>query len=256
MEKTRIQIESQSDLENPVFVEGLAGIGHIGRNTVSYIADQMEADKVGEIASHHFPPHTIVNDDSTVETIKNKVYAVERDEGRDLLLLEGNAQAGTPEGHHEVAEKVMELVEDQGASEVITVGGYGTGDVVEDPEVFGAVSRGDVKEKYTEQDIEFDHDVGQIVGISGLLIGHAQDRDMEGLCLLGETPGFLLSDPKSTEAVLNVLDEILDLDLDYSNLDEKVEESQEVLKKLQNLKKSQKPEEDQQNQGSDLGYIG
>jgi uncharacterized protein (TIGR00162 family) len=253
MDKTRIELEREVEAENPVFVEGLAGIGHIGRNTVSYIADNTEAEKIGEISSHHFPPHTIVNDDKTVEPIKNKIYELKRD-GRDIILLEGNAQAGTPEGHHEVAEKVMDFVEDIGSEEVITVGGYGTGDVVEDPGVFGAVSLEEMKEKHSDTGIEFDHDVGQIVGISGLLIGLAQDREMDGLCLLGETPGFLLSDPKSTEAVLQVLEEVLELDLDYSKLDEKVEESQEVLKKLQNLKKSQKPDEDQQS--SDLGYIG
>ncbi|MEF8880591.1 MAG: proteasome assembly chaperone family protein [Candidatus Nanohaloarchaea archaeon] len=255
MERTKIELEREPDVEKPIFVEGLAGIGHIGRNTVSYIADSTEAEKIGEISSHHFPPHTIVNDDKTVETIKNKVYELSRNDGQDIILLEGNAQAGTPQGHHEVAEKVMNFIERLGASQVITVGGYGTGDVVEDPSVFGAVSREDIKERYEDSDLEFEHEVGQVVGISGLLIGLADDRDIEGLCLLGETPGFLLSDPKSTEAVLQVLEEVLELDLDYSQLDEKVEESQEVLKKLQNLKKSQKPDEDQ-NQGSDLGYIG
>jgi uncharacterized protein (TIGR00162 family) len=254
MERTKIELEKEPEVENPVFVEGLAGIGHIGRNTVSYIADNTGAEKIGEISSMHFPPHTIVNDDKTVEPIKNSIYQLKRDGSDDLILLEGNAQAGTAQGHHEVAEKVMEFIQDQDVSEIVTVGGYGTGDVVEDPSVFGTVSKEEIKDKYGETGVEFDHDVGQIVGISGLLIGLAQDRDMDGLCLLGETPGFLLSDPKSTEAVLQVMENVLDIDLDYSDLDEKVEESQELLKKLQNLKKSQKPEEEQQS--SDLGYIG
>jgi uncharacterized protein (TIGR00162 family) len=255
MTTTRVELDEEPDVENPIFVEGLAGIGHIGRNTVSYLADSTEAERIGEIKSQYFPPHTIVNDDKTVEPIKNEIYQLKREGKEDLILLEGNAQAGTAQGHHEVAEKVMEFVEEHEVSQIITVGGYGTGDVVEDPDVFGAVSKQEIKEEYIDTGIEFEHDVGQIVGISGLLIGLAQDRDMDGICLLGETPGFLLSDPKSTEAVLQVLEEMLDIDLDYSDLDEKVEESQEVLKKLQNLKKSQKPEEEKQ-QSSDLGYIG
>ena len=256
MEKTRIEIEKESNVEKPVFLEGLAGIGHIGRNTVSYIADQTGAEKIGEIKSDHFPPHTVINDDATVEVIKNNIFQLQRDNGRDLILLEGNAQASTPEGHHEVANKVTELAEDLGSEEVITVGGYGTGEVVEKPEVYGAITTEEVKEKYSEHGIEFDHDVGQVVGISGLLIGNAQENNVDGLCLLGETPGFLLSDPKSTEKVLETLEEILELDLDYEDLDDKVEESQEVLKKLQNLKKKQNPDEEQKSQGGDLGYIG
>ena len=255
MEQTKIEIDNEPEVENPVFIEGLAGIGHIGRNTVSYIADQTGAEKIGEIKSRHFPPHTIINDDATVEVIKNNLYQLQRDEGRDLILLEGNAQASTPEGHHEVAEKVIELAEKYDSQEILTVGGYGRGEVIEKPEVFGAVTTDKVKEKYSEHGIEFEHDVGQIVGISGLLIGNAQERGIDGICLLGETPGFLLSDPKSTEKVLETLEKILDLDLDYEDLDDKVEESQEVLKKLQNLKKKQNPDEEQ-SQGGDLGYIG
>lgn len=254
MATTEIELEREPEAENPVFIEGLAGIGHIGKTSVSYLAEHLDAEKIGELYSHHFPPYTIVNDDKTVDLLKNNIYELTREDGRDLLIIEGNAQAQTPEGHFEVAEKILELVDDSDASEIITIGGYGTGDVVEDPKVFGAVSSTDVKEKYSDDGIVFDHDVGQIVGASGLLIGLGEERGYPGICLLGETPGFLLSDPKATEAVLHVVEDILDLDLDYTELDKKVEESQEVLKKLQNLQNQQGQDQDQSQQ--DLGYIG
>lgn len=254
MSQTELKLEKEPEVENPLFIEGLAGIGHIGRNCVSYIADNLEAEKIGEIHSHHFPPYTIVSDDKKVKMIKNNIYQLQREEARDIILLEGNAQASNPEGHYDIAEEILEFIEDIEVDEILTIGGYGTGDVVEEPDVFGAVTDDDQKEEY-EEFLEFDHDVGQIVGVSGLLVSMGQERGIRGVCILGETPGFLLSDPKSTEAVLKTLEEILEVDLDYSDLDEKVQESQEVLKKLKNLKKSQSP--DQESGGSsDLGYIG
>jgi uncharacterized protein (TIGR00162 family) len=260
METTRIELDEEFEVENPIFLEGLAGIGHIGRNVVSYIAEHTEAEQVGAIYSHHFPPFTMVNDDKTVDTIKNQIYQLPRDDGQDLVLLEGNAQANTPEGHHEVAEKIMGLIDDLEVSQIITVGGYGTGDVVEDPEVFGVTTSTDVQDEFRDLGITFDHDVGQIVGVSGLLLGIGEERGYAGVCVLGETPGFLLSDPKSTEEVLKVVEQLVEVDLDYSKLDEKVEESQDVLKKVQNLKQSSSPpDQDQGGQsggGNDLGYIG
>lgn len=253
-EQTKVKLEKELDVENPVFIEGLAGIGHIGKTTVSYLADHLNAERVGELYSHHFPPYTIVKDNKTVDLLRNDIYQVRREDNRDLVLIEGNAQASTPEGHYEVAEKIMEIVEDVGSSEIITVGGYGTGDVVENPDVFGAVTTEKKKEEYEDYGIQFDHEVGQIVGASGLILALGKDRQYPGICLLGETPGFLMSDPKATEAVLKAIEEILDLDIDYSNLDEKIEESQEVLKKLQNL--SQKQGQDKEQQSQDLGYIG
>jgi uncharacterized protein (TIGR00162 family) len=253
MSQTELKLDKEPEVENPLFIEGLAGIGHIGRNCVSYLADSLDAEKIGEIHSHHFPPYTIVTDDKKVEMIKNNIYQLQREDARDIILLEGNAQASNPEGHYDIAETILDFVEDLEVDEILTIGGYGTGDVVEEPEVFGAVTNDEQRDKY-EDFLEFDHEVGQIVGVSGLLVSMGQERGMEGVCVLGETPGFLLSDPKSTEAVLQALEKILDVDLDYSDLDEKVQESQEVLKKLKNLKNSQSPDQDQQ--GSDLGYIG
>ncbi|MFQ3308371.1 MAG: hypothetical protein ACI977_000605 [Candidatus Nanohaloarchaea archaeon] len=252
---TTLNLEKQPDVENPTLVEGLAGIGHIGRNVVSYLAEHLDAEKIGELQSDHFPPYTIVKDDKTIEKIKNSIYQLHTDNG-DYILVEGNAQAQTPEGHHEVARKLIKFAEENDISRVLTIGGYGTGDVVEDPDVFGAVTTEDLKEDYSDNGIQFEHDVDQIVGVSGLLLGQAQDKEIPGICLLGETPGFLLSDPKSTEAVLKVVESIMNVDLDYSELDDKVEESQEVLKKLQNMKNQQSPDQDQQQSGNDLGYIG
>lgn len=252
----RVDMEKEFTVENPVFIEGLAGIGHIGKTTVSYLADHLEASKVGELYSHHFPPYTIVKDNKTVDLLKNDIYQVEREDARDIVLIEGNAQASTPEGHYEVAEKIMELVDEVNASEIITVGGYGTGDVVEEPDVFGAVTTEKVRQEYEDVGVEFDHEVGQIVGASGLILGLGHEKEYPGICLLGETPGFMLSDPKATEAVLQKIEKILDLDIDYSELDEKVKESQKVLKKLQNIQDKQGQDQDSQQSQQDLGYIG
>jgi len=250
---TEIQIDTELDLENPLLIEGLAGIGHIGRNCVSYLAEEMDAEKIGILNSHHFPPYTIVNDDKTLDALENEIYLLEIN-GRDVVMIEGNAQASSSQGHYEIADTVLDFAEGLGVEEIITIGGYGQGEVVDNPEVFGAVTSDKLKDDYTGHGITFDHDVDQIVGISGLLLGLGKRREMEGIAILGETPGFLMSDPKSTENVLNCIEGILDIDIDYSSLDEKVEESQEVLKKLQNLKSSHSDGE--QSQSSDIGYIG
>ncbi len=248
---TKIVLEKDVEVEKPLLIEGLAGIGHVGRNCVSFLAEKLEAEKIGELQSHHFPPYTIVNDNKVLESLKNDIYYVEIN-GKEVILIEGNAQASNNEGHYEIAEEVLDFAEEKKVEEIITIGGYGKGDVVEQPSVYGAVTDLETKEKFEDLEIDFDHEVGQIVGISGLLLGLGERRGMKGIALLGETPGFLLSDPKSTEAVLEVMEDYLDVDLDYSSLDDKVEESQEVLKKLQNLKQNQGEPE----QSSDLGYIG
>jgi hypothetical protein len=68
-------------------------------------------------------------------------------------------------------------------------------------------------------------------------------------CLMGETSGYLV-DPKSARAVLEVLGELLDFDVDYGSLEERADEMEEVMEKMQEMQQAQTPSED------DLRYIG
>ncbi|MDY6770256.1 MAG: PAC2 family protein, partial [Candidatus Nanohaloarchaea archaeon] len=166
-----------------------------------------------------------------------------------------------PMGHYEVVHDILDLLEEWSTEELVTIGGYGTGEMVEEtPEVFGVVTDKDLKSHYEDYGVSFDHGVGQIVGATGLLLGIGKRYGMEGVALLGETPGFLLSDPKATEEVLQVLEEMLDIDLDYDDLDEKVEEVEEVMERIQELQQQAQQQQQQaqggEGEGDELGYIG
>ncbi|MFB6265650.1 MAG: proteasome assembly chaperone family protein [Candidatus Nanohaloarchaea archaeon] len=257
-EETQVVWEDEEpDLDSPVFVEGLTGIGHIGRTAVHYLIDQLDTEKVAEIISHHFPHWAIVNEDKELDILKNELYVHERDGKRDVVFLIGDAQSIDPMGHYEVVHDILDLLDEWDTEELVTIGGYGTGEMVDDPDVFGVVTDSDLKDRYEEHGVSFDHSVGQIVGGTGLLLGIGKRYGMEGVALLGETPGFLLSDPKATEEVLKVLEELLDVDLDYDNLDEKVEEVEEVMKRIQELQKQAQQQQQQgEGEGDELGYIG
>ncbi|MDY6766109.1 MAG: proteasome assembly chaperone family protein [Candidatus Nanohaloarchaea archaeon] len=260
-EKTQIVWEDDKpELDSPLVVEGLTGIGHIGRTAVHYLVDHLEAEKIGEVISHHFPHWAIVNEDKELDILKNELYVYERDDAADVVFLIGDAQSIDPMGHYEVVHDILDLLEEWGTEELVTIGGYGTGEMVEEtPDVFGVVTDKELKSDYEEYGVSFDHSVGQIVGATGLLLGIGKRYGMDGIALLGETPGFLLSDPKATEEVLQVLEQILDVELDYENLDEKVEEVEEVMKRIQELQKqAQQQQQGSQGEGEgdELGYIG
>lgn len=254
LEDVELIVDEEPKLEDPIFIEGLTGVGHVGRTAVGYLVDHLEAEQFASLYSHHFPHWTFVNEDQEIDLIKNKFYHVKREEGqRDLIFLLGNAQSIDPLGHYRNTHRIIKFLNDRDVSDIITIGGYGKGEMVEDPSVLGVVSDSELKDDYEQYDIEFDHSVGKIVGASGLLLGMGKRYGLRGLCLLGETPGFLLSDPKATEEVLKVMEGVLDLDIDYSNLEDKIKEAEKVLKKIQELQKEVKSSSDQEDK---LGYIG
>jgi len=73
-----------------------------------------------------------------------------------------------------------------------------------------------------------------IVGTAGLLLGLARFRDIDALCLLGETRGYL-RDPKSAKSVLSVLQKIVDVKLDLGGLEGEINKTNEIMEKMREI---------------------
>jgi uncharacterized protein (TIGR00162 family) len=151
-----------------------------------------------------------------------------------------------------MAEAFLDVAIDFGVTEVIALGGVPTGEIVEEHDVIGAVSGEDRREFYEDAGVEFraNEPTGGIVGTSGLLLGLGDRRGIPSICLMGETSGYLV-DPKSAQAVLNVLKEVIGFDVDVTTLEERAEEMEEVVRELQEMQGGQTAPSDE-----DLRYFG
>jgi proteasome assembly chaperone (PAC2) family protein len=69
---------------------------------------------------------------------------------------------------------------------------------------------------------------GQIFGIAGLLVGLCKLWNMQGFCLLAETPGFY-PDASAARKVLNAVNKMLNLKVDMDRLDSAAETTREIL---------------------------
>ncbi len=73
-----------------------------------------------------------------------------------------------------------------------------------------------------------------IVGTAGLLLGLAKFQNIDALCLLGETRGYL-PDPLAAKSILEVLRRMLGIKVDISNLDKEIEKSQDIVAKMREI---------------------
>jgi len=247
-----IEVETVADVElsSPVFVEGLPGVGHVGKLVAEHIVEETESTLVARVCSEHFPPQVEVDEDGVANLADAEFYAVET-EGRDLVVLTGNHQAGDTVGHYRVANAFLDVAEDFGCEEVFALGGVPTGELVEEYSVLGAVSEERLTDDLEDAGVEFraEEPAGGIVGTSGLLLGLGGRRGFDSACLMGETSGYLV-DPKSARAVLEVLQELLGFEVPFEALDERAEEMEEVIGRLQEMEQGPSPGEE------DLRYIG
>lgn len=261
-------IEKVPKLNNPVFVEGLPGVGNVGRIAAGYLVEQLKAVKFAELFSSHFYPFVLLHQSSAVHVLKNEFYywKAKKKGQRDMIILIGDSQSIDPMGHYEIVEGVLDFIEKLGVKEIYTIAGLSVGKLDKEPRVIGAVSDPKVSKKYEKFEIDFDggSKIGTIVGAAGLFLGLGRYRDMEGLCLLGETAGLPeIPDPKSAEVVLKVLTKILNISLDMSKLHEKIKEMDNFMKKINKyqdkaLKEllSQQMSKEEKTKDEELRYIG
>ncbi|MCJ7638969.1 MAG: PAC2 family protein, partial [Euryarchaeota archaeon] len=107
MERIEVKNIKDVELENPVLVEGLPGIGHVGKLVAEHIIDELGAEKIAEVYSSHFPPQVIVLADGLVRMVRSEFYAV-KSEKQDLLILVGDHQSATNEGDSELTDAYLE----------------------------------------------------------------------------------------------------------------------------------------------------
>jgi hypothetical protein len=250
MDEFEIEAVAEPDLSEPVLIEGLPGVGHVGKLAAEHLVEERDGELVRRIYSTHLPPQVSVEDGLT-QLACAEVHAVETD-GQDLLVLTGDHQAQDTVGHYGLADVFLDVAGDLGADRVFALGGVPTGELIEEYDVIGATTTSDQKEELEGVGVEFrgDEPAGGIVGVSGLLLGLGKRRDVNAACLMGETSGYLV-DPKSAQAVLEVLQEVLGFEVDFGSLEERAEEMEEVVRKIQEMEGGTPAPTDE-----DLRYIG
>src|SRR3989344_8550841 len=109
---TRIKVYEKVQLDNPIMVEGLPGVGNIGRVAVGYLISELKAKKFADLYSEHFFPFVMLQDNYRVHLLKNEFYYIKaKAKGqRDIVLMVGDCQSLSPNGHYDVIEKVLDFV--------------------------------------------------------------------------------------------------------------------------------------------------
>ena len=281
--KIRKVIKTMPKLKDPILIEGLPGIGNVGKVAVDFMIDELGAVKIMEFSSYSLPHSVFVNEDNLVElprielyykkasdlknhglkklskqlskklSKKNKKLLLPR---RDFLFLSGDIQPTDEEASYDFSNTILNVFSQFKGKELITIGGIGLSEIPEKPKVFcTGTAKNTVK--------NFIHDtpassklygvVGPIVGVTGLLVGLAQKRNMNAVCLLAETYAHpLYLGIKGSQEVLKILNKKLSLNLDLKSLNTEIKEvEQEIMKRTEQLQNVTKKESSGQ-----VSYIG
>lgn len=239
-------------IDSPILVEGLPGVGNIGKIAADYLIEKLGARKIADIYSKFFPPQVLIGENGVLDLVRASLYYYDNKDGLKVVFLTGPYQAVDNRSHYEFVDVILDLAVNWNTKMIYTLGGYGTGKLIDEPRVLGAVTHEYIKKELVAAGVEFSKDEPSngIVGASGLLLGMGKLRSLKGACLMGETSGYVL-DPKGAKAIILALSSILNIEVDMEDLDKEISNLEFITEKLSEMEQININEKKK-----DLDYIG
>jgi uncharacterized protein len=207
-----------------ILIEGLPGIGNVGKIVVDYLIEQLKAEKIAHFFSYLLPNTVFVNQDNLVELPKIELY-YKKINNQDFLFLTGDVQPSNEEASYKFTECVLDQAKKYTCKEIITLGGIGLTEIPQKPKVYCTGNDKSLISKFLKQGAKDNIYglVGPIIGVSGLLIGLSTAKKIKAATLLVETynhPMYLgITEAKET---LKILNKQYELNLNFKNLNKEI----------------------------------
>jgi proteasome assembly chaperone (PAC2) family protein len=213
------------------------GISNVAMIVATYLARKLEFKPLAEVrASHFFDPIGVLARGSVVEEPQfpqsRFYYWKNRSGAGDLILFIGDAQPATK--GYEMANCVLDVGLRFRTKRVYTCAAALTRiHHTEEPKVWGVGTSPAVAQELAKYDLAQSGHL-QISGLNGLLLGVAKERNIDGICLLGEVPAYAtrVQNPIAALAILNVLTRMLGIKIDTGELGQLASEARQRMKQV------------------------
>lgn len=184
-------------------VEGLPGFGNVGRITARTLIQFTDAKLFAEYYSPYFPDYVFVSKEGICSPPHYKLYAPSSAEKMNTIILTGNTQPSLDNvvAYYEICEEVLDFAQKLGCELIITLGGVPVS--TDKKEVYIAATSNDLAADIMAKGGVI-YGRGRVMGVTGLLLGLAKERKLDGVCLLGGTSG-LQPDKDAGNAVFQLL---------------------------------------------------
>ena len=205
-----VKLHARPTLNAPNLLAAWPGIGSVATIIVNYLKDKLNFKELGALeASYFFDPIGVLVKDNVVEAPNfpqsQFYYWKNEGDGSDLILFIGDDQPAAK--GYELVNCILDVGQRFQVKRVYTCAAAMTRiHHTEPPKVWGVATSRQVTEDLNRHNLEHASNL-QIAGLNGLLLGVAKEREIDGICLLGEVPVYAsrVQNPMAALAVMKVL---------------------------------------------------
>ncbi len=230
---TRIHELSKAELKEPVLIQGLPGLGYVGKVAVDYFIEKLKPKKFAELYSSYllFPDGNLginISEDGTYSLPKYEFYSFGEKEP-NAIFLTGDAQPSVT-GQYEVASIVLDFAQRFNSRMVLTMGGYGTRSGNDVGAVYAVVGDSVVGERLKKMGAKLAKG-GAVTGAAGVILGIGRQRGLQCAGLLGATTG-VYPDLEAARAVIQMLTGLVGMPVELKDLDTEIEDMRKKMEKF------------------------
>ena len=226
-----IKTDSRIDRSIPVLIAGWPGMGNVGIGAADYMRRKLDASVCARMdVSRYFIPDSIEVDKGIGRIPSPPVHNIYLVDDPPLLVFEGETQVGG-QAATAIADELLDFAQQHGVQTVYTGAAFASPVSYREPvKVFGVATNDRLRETFAIHGVQPLVE-GRISGLNGLLLGLAGVRDMAAACFLATMPHYAVNtaNPKSSKAIIQVFERILNTSVDMAELDQAIVETDNML---------------------------
>jgi uncharacterized protein len=210
------------DLDDPVMVEGLPGVGLVGKIAADHIVDEFDMALCATVHCESLAPVAVYHDGARDVQAPVRIYAAPDE---DLLVLQSDVPVNE-EAVRELADCFTAWLASTNVTPVY-LSGLGAKKTDAPPAMHG-VATGDGGALLDDIDVDVPTESGVISGPTGALVNRAAEQDLDSVALVVESdPKF--PDPEAARILIeHGIAPLSGVDVDITEL---VEHAEEIRKK-------------------------
>ena len=223
-----IELDRELDLDEPALIEGLPGVGLVGKIATDHVVETLDMENVGSITCDGLPKIAIYGEESRAVHPPVRLYA---DSSRDLLALQSDVPVS-----RDLSPDFARVVTDW-VSEVGAIPLYLSGLPEEDqepgsvPSVFG-ISTGDGAATLDEYGIGMPPERGAIGGPTGALVNQAAQDGIDSYGIIVESDPKFPDPAAARQLIVKAIEPLADISVETQNLVDRAEEIREQKERL------------------------
>lgn len=205
MNRTYLKVLFQPSLESSIFVTGLPSIGNVGVAAVNLLAEHSQAKLLAELYAPTMPDYTIVDGEGLCNLLSYRILISTLE--TNLVMLIGDTRPPVEDlpAYYEVCGDILDFADKLNCNFIITLDGFPATHAQREIYIAGTSSK--IVSEYVSLGAKL-YSGGRIIGLSGLLLGLAKLRGINGICLLSPITD-LISDREAAFNMYKFLRKIL-----------------------------------------------